>query len=360
MKIISLCLYIAIIFPATAYCDLLISKSVFVNLADPNSLAFQKKEYSYFPAGTRLIQGGKAVNYRGSKRHLVYSENGIAAYIKNGLFWGRKTINRQIEEGGDNWVYISRKTDITVDISNKVKLVISFSRGEKYPLAEEDEESFSIIVGKNKIPKLGGSITLQVKIPRKNAKLVDLTKPLTKKEAEIYRLSIVDGISGIKKPCMTKQIIATKYAGKISASAGFSLKAFWAELTSKGDINASKEVSKLEEFEKDENVSREYYTRNGQHGVYKLTRYQSCSGNQDIKFIYTGKSVDEVTISKEWAIANNIPLYKTRKILVTCPEQYFKYYDELFDRDFDEDEIPFIISHTAKFKSLKSSHCSLE
>jgi len=347
-------------FPSVAFSsnDLLVSKSVFVQLAEPSTHKFQSKEFTYFPAGTRLYKGDLYETYRGSKRHLVYSEDGIAAYIKEGLYWDKEQLSYLQRTGGNKWVFITRQKDIVAKISDEVKLVIGFSRGEKYPLVEESENSFTIKVGKNKIPCLGESINYQVTIPRKNGTLVDLSNKLTPQEAASFKLSIIDGISGIKKPCNTKTAIASKYGGKVSGTVGFSLKKFWLELTAKGELNATTEKSKLEEFNKDVNVSRKYYTREYQSGLYKITRYKSCGGGQDIKYIYTNKDINEITISKEWAKDTPVVVdSRTGQVLITCPKQYFDFYDELLEWDFDSEEIPFIIANTAKFKSLTSTSC---
>ncbi len=223
---------------------------------------------------------------------------------------------------------------------------------------EETEESFLIKVGERKIPGLGDSVNYQVDIPRKNGNLVNLSKKLTLKESAIYKLSIVDGISGIKKPCNTETAIAKKHGGSASAGVGFSLEKFWISLTAKGEIHASTETNKLEQFPKDSNISREYYTREDQSGVYRLTRRKVCSGNQSISYIYTNPDIEEITISEEWAKNSSLATdSRTKQILVSCTNQYFKYYDELIGWDFSPSEIPFVISKTAKFKSLTNPEC---
>ncbi|WP_423910489.1 hypothetical protein [Candidatus Spongiihabitans sp.] len=342
--------------PASAFAEQLISKSVFVQLADPISHQFKKNRFAYFPAGTKLIKGELTADYRGSTRVLVYAENGIEAYIKEGMYWNKDQIHSFIKEGGNKWVFITRPKDIVKKISDKVKLVIGFSRGETYPLIEEDEDSFTIKVGKNKLPELGEDVNYKVSIPRINSKLVDLSKSLVLRDAGIFKLSIVDGISGIKKPCNTKTAIASKYGGKISGEVGFSLKKFWLELTAKGEVSAETETSKLEEFDKNENVSREYYTRSFNTGIYKLTRYKSCGAKQEYKYIYTNKDIDEIIIHREWAEKLDKDS-RTGQVLVTCPQQYFDYFDELSEWNSDPEEIPFIISKTAKFKSLTTKEC---
>ena len=361
MKKIKIVLFVIIaILPSVVFAsgDFVISKSVFVQLAEPNTHAFQEYKFTYFPAGTRLIKGDMNKEYRGSIRQLVFSENGIAAYIKEGMYWNSDQIEKLRQQGGDKWVFITRQKDVVAKISDEVKLIIGFSRSEKYPLFEESEESFTVKVGKNKIPGLGESVNHKIALPRKNGNLVDLSKQLSLSDAAIYKLSVIDGISGIKKPCNTKTAKATKYGGSLTAEVGFSLQKFWLALTAKGEVNASTETSKIEEFDENENVSREYYTRSDQSGVYKLTRYKSCSGIQDIKYIYTNKDVDEITISREWA--NNTPVSisdRTGQVLITCPQQYFAYFDELLEWEFDSEEIPFVIANTAKFKSLTSPGC---
>jgi hypothetical protein len=67
---------------------------------------------------------------------------------------------------------------------------------------------------------------------------------------------------------------------------------------------------------------------------------------------------DEITISREWA--DNTPVAisdRTGQVLITCPQQYFAYFDELLEWEFDSEEIPFVIANTAKFKSLTSPGC---
>lgn len=334
----------------------LLSKSVFVQLADPITHEFLKNEFSYFPAGTKLIKGDKEHYYKGSRRILVYGENGILAYVTEGMFWTEDQAKSLIKEGGNKWVFIIRSKDIVTPLSEKVKLVMGFSRGEKYPLIEEDEDTFTIKVGKRKLAELGNDINYQVPIPRENAKLVDLSKNLSKNEAAIFKLSVIDGVAGIKKPCNTKTAKASKYNGRVTGEAGFSLKKFWLSLKAKGELSAEMETSKIEEFSENENVSREYYTRENQTGVYKLTRYKACESNQDYRFIYTNKNIDEITISKDWA-SELLKDTRTGQVLITCPQQYFKFFDELIGWNFEPEEIPFIISSTAKFKGLTSSDC---
>jgi len=345
-----------ILLSSSAQSEQLISKSVFVQLADPVSHKFIKNEFSYFPAGTKLIKGSMTVDYRGSSRRLVHAENGILAYIPEGMYWNSGQINSLIKEGGNKWVFIARPKDIVAKLSDEVKLVIGFSRGEKYPLIEEDEDTFTVKVGKRKLSGLGDDINYQVSIPRMSAKLVDLSNPLTLSDSAIFKLSIIDGVAGIKKPCNNKTAVASKYGGKVSGEVGFSLEKFWLSLTAKGEVSAETETSKLEEFDKNENVSREYYTRESQTGIYKLTRYKACGPSQDYKYIYTNKEIDEITISKDWA--GKLPKdSRTGQVLITCPKQYFDYFDELTEWNFESEEVPFIISKTAKFKSLTSSEC---
>ena len=278
---------------------------------------------------------------------------------KQGQYWTPEGIKLLYNEGGKNWVFIARSMDVIAKISEKVKLVIGFSRGERYPLVEETEDSFVIKIKNDKIPVLGESGSYDVNLPRNIGKLVNLTKPLTPEESAIFKLSVVDGISGIKKPCNTETAIAKKYGGSASAAAGLSLDKFWIFLTAKGEIHASTETSKLEQFPKDSNISREYYTRDTRSGVYKLTRNKACSGNQGIKFVYTNPDIEEITISEEWANNSNLATDKrTKQIFISCPQQYFKYFDELIEWNFEPSEIPFVISKTAKFKSLSTPGCT--
>lgn len=356
MRIKFLVVLSALLFPMYSHAEFVISKSVFVQLAKPHSDKFDENNFSYFPAGTKLIKDKKTHFYNGSNRHLVTSEDGIRAYITEGMFWDKGNIESLKNEGGDKWVFISRTKDVTAKISNEVKLVIRFSRGEKYPLLEENEDNFIIKVGDEKISGFGKDSILQISIPRKHANLVDLSRSLTRKDAARFKLSMIDGITGIKKPCNTKTAIASKHGGKLDAEVGFSLTKFFTELNLSGEVSVSTETSRLEEFSKTDNVSRSYYTRDFENGIFKITRFKSCGTGQDFRYIYTNRNIDEITISKNWA--THLPKAKrTSQVFISCPEQYFNYFDELIEWNFSSEEIPFVISQTAKFKSLTSSNC---
>jgi len=121
-------------------------------------------------------------------------------------------------------------------------------------------------------------------------------------------------------------------------------------------VSAETETSKLEEFDSNENISRGYYTRHGENGIYKITRYKSCSTPQNYKYIYTNKDTEEITISKEWG-KGLVKDSRTGQVVISCPRQYFEYFDELSEWDFDAEEIPFIISRTAKYKSIATKQC---
>ncbi len=354
-------LILFLLLPSVAFAsnELLISKSVFVQIAAPETYEFQTNVFTYFPAGTRLYKGDLAVSYRGSIRQLVFSESGITAYIKEGMYWDQDSLRYMRRVGGDKWVFITRPKDVIVSISDGVRLVIGFTRGEKYPLVKESDGAFIIRVGKDKVPGVNASFYRDITLPRKNGTMVDLSKTLTPQEAASFKLSIIDGIKGIKKPCNTKTTIASRHGGEAGASAGFSLKAFWLGLNARGEINATNEISQIEEFDKDTNIVRRYYTREFQSGVYEVTGYQGCTGSPDVRYIYTNKDTGEITISRAWAEKKHLIVDDfTGLPLITCPRQYFKYYDALVERSLKEEEIPFIISKTAHFSSLTSSSCS--
>lgn len=356
-----LLLFLFILFPSVAFAsnELLISKSVFVQVATPETYEFQTNVFTYFPAGTRLYKGDLAVSYRMSIRRLVFSESGVAAYIKDGMYWDNDQLQSLRRTGGDKWVFITRPKDIIVSIADGVRLVVGFSRGEKYPLVTESDGSFIIKVGKDKIPGVDKSFVRNISIPRANGAMVDLSKNITPREAAGFRLSVVDGISGIRKPCNTKTAIASRHGGAVEASAGFSLKKFWLWLGAKGEIKASYEKSNVEEFDKNTNVIRRYYVRDFRPGVYKVTRYTACEGAPDRSFTYTNPDMNEVVISRKWGEKTHLDLDWLRGLpLITCPRQYFDFYDALVESSFNDKEIPFIISQTAIFRSLTSSSCS--
>jgi hypothetical protein len=352
-RVAILSLVALIVFPTPAYAaeENVIAKSAFIHLADPETRQLDERHFAYLPAGTRIIKLDETVTYRGAKRHLILTESGLWGYIKEGLFWDKNSVDAFKESGPT--VFIKRQIDVTVQISEELQLKVRFTRGETYRLIEEKETSFVIeLAESDKLKTIAPDKSLPVSIPRDHANLVRFDPELGRDEVHFYELSIVDGIKGIRKPCNTTQVKASRARG--AAGVGFDLTKFFSFLSAKGTVEASTETEKLEEFDKDINVTRTYFTRRGTGGIYRLTRYQNCSGaTQYIHYVYTNPDNEELTINREWAESVGLKTDKrTGQVLVTCPPQYFAFKDELLARGFREDEVPFIISSVAKFKKV--------
>ncbi len=355
-RVICLCILSAVtitLLPTLAYAidENLVAKSAFIHLADPETHHFDERHFTYLPAGTRIIRLDKTFPYRGANRYLILTESGIWGYIKEGLFWDKNSVEEFKEKAPT--VFIKRQIDITVKISEELQLKVRFTRGETYRLVEEKETVFIIDLGdSDKLKEIAPNKSLQVNIPRDYANLVRFDTEIDRNETHFYGLSIVDGIKGIRKPCNTVQVKASRARGVVGA--GFDLSKFFSFLSAKGNVEASTETEKLEEFDRNINVTRTYFTRHGTRGIYRLTRYQNCSGaTQYVHFVYTNPDNEELTINKEWAESVRLSTDKrTGQVLVTCPAKYFAFQDELIDRGFREDEIPFIISSVAKFKKV--------
>lgn len=336
----------------------LIAKSGFIHVSEPGSNAFDERRIAYIPAGTRIIKFDEAITYRGSKRYRLLTETGLWGYIKEGLFWNKARVTSFSTRGAT--VFVKRRLDITSRISEDLQIKIRFTRGEAYRLLDEKETHFVIeLSGADKLRNIATNVSLQVNIPRENASLVRFDSVLRQEDINYFQLSIVDGIKGIRKPCNTTQAKASRVAA--GAGVGFDLSKFFTFLSAKGGVEASTETEKLEEFDEDTNVTRTYYTRPGQSGVYRITKYQKCIGaTQHIHYIYTNPDNEEIIVDKDWAERANLKTdRRTGQVLVTCPPQYFAFKDELIGRGFREDEIPFIISSVAKFKKVGTS-CQVE
>lgn len=329
-----------------------IAKSTFIHRIQSEAGEIDARYFAYIPAGTRLMLFDVQKSYHGNTRRLVLTESGIWGYVKQRFYWDKTGID-DFRRNKKN-VFINRQRETLIDISEDLQFRIIFTRGEVYPLVEESEGGFKIELRKS--GKLRGAIEESiipiVTIPREYAVLVDFDAPLTRGTIREFKTSIVDGIKGIRKPCGTEQAQASRVA--TGGEAGFDLSEFFSWLAVKGNIEASTENNKLEQFSTDKNVSRSYYTRRGQVGVYKITRIQGCAGGDlHLEYIYTNPDVDEITVNEEWAKSVNLDTdSRTGQVLVTCPAQYFKFEDELQARGFRLDEIPFLISNVARFKNL--------
>ncbi len=334
-----------------------LARSTFIHAIDAPNDGIDPRHFAYLPAGTRLQIFPRSLRHRGAKRYLVLTEDGLWGYIKSGNYWtgGQLDYFRRERLG----VFIQRDYDLLVDVSEQLALRIRFTRGETHHLDSQSDDHYRIAISAHKNLGLPAELVPPVDLPREQAVLVDFSALKEQRAADFnaFRRSVFDGISGIRKRCNTEVTTASKVGGEGSAS--FSLSTFFDLLSAEARVEASHDSERLEHFDRDTNVTRSFYTRDGLPGLYKITRLKGCApGQQQLSFIYTDPNNEEITISREWAEAQELAVDATTgQVLVSCPEQYFAYRDRLQAHNLPPADLPFLIARTAKFKSLTDSQC---
>jgi len=336
-----------------------LARSTFIHVIDAPGEAIDPRHFTYLPAGTRLQIFPRTQRYRGAERHLMLSEDGLWGFIKAGNFWSGEQLDYFRREGLD--VFIQRDYDVLVDISEQLAFRIRFTRGETHHLDAQGDAHYRVAISVQKDLGLPANLLPLVNLPREQAALVDFAALDEQRATDFYafRRSVFDGISGIRKRCNTEVTTASKVGG--AASAGFSLSTFFDLLSAEAHVEASHDSERLEHFAREINVTRSFYTRDGQPGLYKITRLKGCAaGQQQLSFIYTDPNNEEITISREWAEAQGLAVDATTgQVLVSCPEQFFAYRDRLQAHNLPTADLPFLIARTAKFKTLTDSQCQM-
>jgi hypothetical protein len=331
-----------------------VSKSTFINRIDSSDDKLDARYFAYIQAGARILLYDKTTPWRGSERRLVLTESGIWGYIKEKNYWDNKGIY-YFKKNNLN-TFISRQHNVLAEVSSELSFRITFTRGEVHKFEKEDEDTISFQVSDSKnIGSLPRSLIPLVTVPRKNAKYIDYDKELTYERINDLSVSVIDGISGIKKRCNTEEVTATKKSGVAGGTFGFDISKFFASLSIKAGVEVSKTSESVESFKEGENVTRKYFTRNNEPGLYKLTKIKGCSSLGKETYIFTPPDNQEIIIDETWARDNSLNVdTKTGQVLITCADQYFRFYDNIFDQGIQERDIPFLISQTAKFKKLDS------
>lgn len=331
-----------------------VSKSTFINRIDSSGDKLDSRYFAYVEAGTRVLLYDKTTRWRGSKRRLILTEHGLWGYIKENNYWGKDGIY-YFKKNNLN-TFISRRHDVFAEVSKELSFRITFTRGEVHEFESEDEDTVSFQVSESKdMGSLPSSLVPIVTVPRENVRYVDYDQSLKYIRINDLSLSIIDGISGIKKRCNTVEVTASKKSGIASGNVGFDISKFFTSLSIKAGVEVSKTSESIESFNKDENVTRKYFTRHEEPGLYKLTKIKGCSSLDKEKYIFTPPDNQEIIIDEIWATKNNLSVDpRTGQVLVTCAEQYFGFYDSVLEQGIQERDIPFVISQTAKFKKLDS------
>lgn len=332
-----------------------VSKSTFIHRINNPSDEIDRRNFAYINAGTRIVFFDKIINYRGSSRQLILSENGIWGYIKNNNFWDKDGL--YFFKKNNLNTFITRSNDVVVEVSDELAFRLRFSRGEVHKLHSQDEDSITFEVSDKKdVGSLPRSVIPLVSIPRKNAEIVDYEKTISMSNIKDFKVSVIDGISGIKKRCNTQEVTATKVSSSAGGKFSFDISKFFISLSAEAGVDVSKDSEKIETFDKNENVTRKYFTRTGESGLYKLTRIKGCNSLDKEKYIFTPPDNQEVILDVKWALEKGLKVDPTTgRPLVTCAEQYFVFYDKLYDQGVEERDIPFLISQTGKFKQLDSA-----
>ncbi len=328
-----------------------IAKSTFVFLADATNKNIQPKGSAYLPAGTRFLAFDTTKDYLGSKRRLILTEDGIWAYIidSDNYYWNPSRIdffreNKQI-------VIVRQKFSTSTKLSEAIALTITLTPSELYRFIRETEQGLVIAIDNNKLPQLQPSILLEVTVPTEYARRWQDTDKLSLKDIHPYQETMLNDVFSIHKDCDSNQINTVTAGGGI----GIDLSKFFAHLK----LDASAETKTIQDFGADVNVTRWYYKRFGQSGLYSVTKKVDCKGSQEWTYSFTNPSFQEVIFNA--GIAAKYKLAQdgtTGQMLATCSEQYFSIEKVLLENSFPLDEIPFIISRTARFKDLNITSCA--
>ena len=179
--------------------EIILSKSTFIYLADPDTQALDSYNFAYLPAGTRLRYEGKSITEFGKRRFLVHSETGSYGYIREDQIWNLTASTTPTGKIG----IFQRKYKHEGSVQNIMSFEIYFSRGEKYVVLDREIDSWLIQVDLNDkftndkgtpIFELtpGTRVTLNINVPTEYLTVIDFSK-LGKTAA-----STIDGGSGLQ------------------------------------------------------------------------------------------------------------------------------------------------------------------
>jgi hypothetical protein len=117
-------------------------------------------------------------------------------------------------------------------------------------------------------------------------------------------------------------------------------------------------VSQVTTYEPNVNVTRQYWTREGSDGYYKITKIQDCVTNRKV-FRFVDPYNEEVTLNSEFIKVYGVIEDLSGQVRVSCPREQIQFEEALKRRGgFLEEDIPFIVSRTARVVDYDTHACS--
>lgn len=323
----------------------LISKSSVVFVANENTYEIPPWGDFYLPAGTLIYNKDKTINIHGKIRELFVTETGLHVYIEKRKYWEKSDIESFKKQGPT--VFIKNNYTAIIPLPD-AEIKIHFTRGETYRLKEESDDYFKINVNeKNKLQGFGSNVEFSVNIPRKYAKLIYFEDEFNEEKIGYFEAVSVNGVFGVRKGCNTDKV--EPYP---SLNRETKIGQFFSEVK----LDGNSEINELTGFGKNSSVRRTYYKHKGEQGFYKITTIKSCTDTRDISFHISTPYVTDVKINKDWIEKSEENIRtdeSSRRILISCPDDYFAYEEEL-KGDFHNRDIPFIIFRTGKWKNFRN------
>lgn len=319
-----------------------ISKSALCYLADPITKYLQGKAYVFLPPGTRLLLYARKDEYG---RRLFLSETGIWGYINEDKYYTGAAVTSFSRL--PKFVFITTKCSI--DLGED--LTGTLTPSETYSLLEETNDEYRIRVDNKKFKHFPNDWFKEVNIPKKVASLIRSFDVVKEEDIDYFTRGLIGDVFEYWKPCLLKDVNETKLGGGISFSGlvkklGLSL-------------NAEHEKTRVSSYSENEIVNKRYYTRNISKGAYSLTRIEICKGEKKgkVAYHYINSAPSEFIIDEDWAKSYSLITHmRTGEVVVSCYDQYINYYNALLDSQVPNEEIPFIISITAKWEEVSDFH----
>lgn len=314
-----------------------VSKSTVAFLADPLKRNIQSKAHVFIPAGTGLLLFDRRA--RSGTYRLALTEFGVWSYVREDGYFVPSSLE-DFKKRGD-FVFIARHHPIK--LGDDLTGVLTPS--ETYEVVERTGQNVKIKVDNRKFRDFKDDWFRRVFVPISITNTTSFSTALAEDSISYFSRGFLDNVFELFKPCNETDIREQK----ISGSGGIHIDIGKFSI----GFSASAERQRVRQFDSGESVIRRYYKRNNVPGDYSLTRVQQCDGSDkdQVKYHVIYPEPAEIVIDAAWAESYSLLTNRrTGEVVVSCYRDYDRYAEALIDSGLPQDDVPFFLSVTAKWK----------
>lgn len=343
--------------------DVLVSRGVLGEIADPSGKRRLKGQYAYLFPGAKLVPVQPQPQGLGAGESLAHAENGLLVFVRLQSTLNAADLRKLRTAEIDAIGFVAENTGFKW-VDGGAETIVGLGRREYFPVVAKDD--FKVTIRVDVCAKLenrpqrcrdpGLARSVDVAVDRERIGVVELdqfTQP-TMLFTGPMRTPVRSAIEGVTKHCREKVVQTFEAGGRF----GLNVKAYFIDI----GLDAGAETQRVLSFPDEVQVDFRYYSRDDGY-LRRFVTEQPCEGPvREHRFLISKgpdatNSLDAIVEAPFWKSLGLETDSSTQKPVVRCAAQYWRLFTELVRMEVDERDAAFFMARMMTLRGFDDAGC---